>query len=125
MFTSPFPDVEIPEATLYEYLFGGLGAEDLERVALVDGTTGAETTYRALVGRIDALAGWLASREAGPGTTAGLFCPNTPAFAIVFHGILRAGAAVTTVNALYTAEEVGSQLADAGATRLFTISPFL
>jgi len=26
MFTSPYPDVEIPEATLYDYVFGGLGA---------------------------------------------------------------------------------------------------
>lgn len=125
MFASPYPDVEIPEATLYDYLFGGLGARDLDRVALIDGTAGGETTYRELVERIDALAGWLASHDAGPGTTAGLFCPNIPAFAVVFHGILRAGAAVTTVNALYTADEVGRQLSDAGASWLFTVSPFL
>ena len=124
MFTSPYPDVEIPEATLYEYLFGGLSPEDLKRIALVDGTSGAETTYGELVARIDATAGWLAEQEAGPGTTIGLFCPNVPAFAIVFHGILRAGAAVTTINALYTAEEAGKQLADAGATWLVTVSPF-
>ncbi|WP_415856992.1 AMP-binding protein [Sinomonas sp. G460-2] len=124
MFTSPYPDVEIPEATLYDYLFGGLGPEDLERIALVDGTSGAETTYSELVARIDATAGWFAEQGAEPGTTIGLFCPNVPAFAIVFHGILRAGAAVTTVNALYTAEEAGKQLADAGATWLVTVSPF-
>ena len=123
MFTSPLPDVEIPEATLYDYLFGGLGPADLDRVALVDGTDGARMTYGELVGRIDATAGWLAQRGAGPGTTIGLFCPNTPAFAVIFHGILRAGAAVTTVNALYTGEEAGGQLADAGASWLFTVSP--
>ncbi|MEA5455806.1 AMP-binding protein [Sinomonas sp. JGH33] len=125
MFTSPFPDVAIPESTLQEYLFGGLAPEDMARVAVVDGTTGAETTYGELVARIDALAGWLASRGAGPGTTLGLFCPNVPAFAVVFHGILRAGAAVTTINALYTAEEAGRQLQDAGADWLVTVSPFL
>ncbi|UVJ41428.1 AMP-binding protein [Arthrobacter sp. CJ23] len=125
MFTSPYPDVEIPESTLYDYLFGGLGAQDLDRIALVDGASGAGTSYGELVARIDALAGWLANRQAGPGTTAGLFCPNIPAFAVVFHGILRAGAAVTTINALYTAEEAGRQLTDAGASWLFTISPFL
>ncbi len=125
MFTSPYADVEIPEVTIYEYLFGGLGAEDLDRIALVDGTTGAEMTYRQLVGRIDAAAGWLAGHDAGPGTTVGLFCPNVPAFAVVFHGVLRAGASVTTVNALYTADEVGSQLSDAGASWLFTVSNFL
>jgi acyl-CoA synthetase (AMP-forming)/AMP-acid ligase II len=125
MFTSPYPPVEIPEATLYDYLFGALGEDELARVAIVDGTSGAETTYRDLVCRIDSLAGWLAGKGAGPGTTIGLFCPNVPAFAVVFHGILRAGGAVTTVNALYTAEEVGGQLKDAGAEWLFTISPFL
>ena len=125
MFTSPLPPVDIPEVTIYEFLFGGLGDEDLDRVAIVDGTTGAETSYRELAARIDALAGWLGSRGAGPGTVIGLFSPNIPAFAVVFHGILRAGAAVTTVNALYTAEETGRQLSDAGAGWLFTISPFL
>jgi 4-coumarate--CoA ligase len=125
MFTSPYADVKIPEVTIYEYLFGGLSGEDLDRTALVDGTSGAEMTYRQLINRIDATAGWLASHGAGPGTTVGLFCPNVPAFAVVFHGVLRAGAAVTTVNALYTAEEVGGQLSDAGASWLFTVSPFL
>ncbi|AMM34361.1 AMP-dependent synthetase [Sinomonas atrocyanea] len=125
MFASPYPDVEIPEVPLHEYLFGGLAEEDLDRVAMVDGTSGAETTYRELVARIDALAGWLAAHGVGPGTTLGLMCPNVPAFAVVFHGILRTGAAVTTVNSLYTAEETGRQLADAGATWLFTVSPFL
>ncbi len=28
MFTSPFPDVEIPEVSVYEYLFGSLTDED-------------------------------------------------------------------------------------------------
>ncbi|MDQ4503486.1 AMP-binding protein [Sinomonas sp. ASV322] len=125
MFASPYPDVVIPETTLYEYLFGDLTPDDLDRVAVVDGTTGAETTYGQLVARIDALAGWLAGRDVGPGTTLGLFCPNVPAFAVVFHGILRAGAAVTTVNALYTADETARQLKDAGAEWLVTVSPFL
>ncbi|MEZ2387950.1 AMP-binding protein [bacterium RCC_150] len=125
MFASPYPDVAIPEATLYEYLFGGLTDSDLERIAITDGTTGAGTSYGQLIQAVDALAGWLTGQGAGPGTVAGLFCPNTSAFAIVFHGILRAGAAVSTINALYTAEEVGRQLADAGATWLFTVPAFL
>ena len=125
MFASPFPDVRIPEATLYEYLFDGLGNAGQDRVALVDGTTGAETSYGELVAQIDAVAGWLAEHGAGPGTTIGLYCPNVPAFAVAFHAILRAGAVVTTVNALYTAEELSGQLADAGASWIFTISPLL
>ncbi|MBT8161292.1 MULTISPECIES: AMP-binding protein [Arthrobacter] len=125
MFASPFPDVMIPEATLYEYLFDSLGNAEQDRVALVDGTTGAETSYGELVAHIDAVAGWLAAHDAGPGTTIGLYCPNVPAFAVAFHAILRAGAVVTTVNTLYTAEELSGQLADAGASWIFTLSPLL
>ncbi|GAB3272384.1 4-coumarate--CoA ligase family protein [Sinomonas notoginsengisoli] len=125
MFASPYPDVEIPEVTLYEYLFGGIAPEDLDRVAIVDGTSGATTTYRDLTARIDALAGWLAGQGVGPETTLGILCPNIPAFPVVFHGVLRAGAVVTTINSLYTSAEIARQLTDAGATWLFTISPFL
>ena len=62
MFSSPYPDVDIPDLSIYDYLFGGLGEEDLDRIAIVDGTSGAETTYRTLRGQIDALAGAVAAR---------------------------------------------------------------
>lgn len=118
MFTSPFPDVEIPAATVYDDLFESLSDEDAARIALLDPATGAETTYGALKAQIDAFAGALAARGAGPGTVLGLLCPNIPAFATVFHGILRAGATVTTINSLSTAGEIGKQLKDAGASWL-------
>lgn len=125
MVASTFPDVAIPNLTVYDYLFGDLDDAHLSQVALVDGASGAETTYGELVGRINALAGALAARGVKPGDVIGLLCPNTPAFAIVFHGILRAGATVTTINSLYTAEEIANQLTDAGATWMFTVSPLL
>ena len=56
---------------------------------------------------------------------AAILCPNVPAFATVFHGLLRAGATVTTINSLYTADEIASQLTDAGAGWLFTVSALL
>ena len=125
MFTSPYPDVDIPELSIYDYLFGGLAGTDLDRVAIVDGATGASMTYRTLIEQINRVAGALASRGVGPGTVVGLLCPNIPAFASVFHGVLRSGATVTTVNSLYTPEDVANQLADSGATWLITISPLL
>ncbi|MCU1569726.1 MAG: 4-coumarate--CoA ligase 1 [Naasia sp.] len=125
MFRSPFPDVEIPAVSVYDFLFRDLDAEDLDRIALVDGTSGAETTYRQLVSQVNLLAGALASRGVGVGTVVGLHCPNVPAFATVFHGILRAGATATTVNSLSTGEEMAGQLTDAKATWLFTVSPLL
>ena len=74
---------------------------------------------------MNAFAGALAARGVGTETVIGLLCPNVPAFATVFHGILRVGAIVTTINSLYTAGEIEKQLRDAGATWLITVSPLL
>ena len=125
MTRSTFPDVEIPNVSIYDFLFGSLEEADLDANALVDGTSGATTTYREMVGQVNAVAGALAARGVNSDTTVGLLCPNTPAFAIVFHAILRLGAIVTTINSLYTAEEITNQLKDAGATWLITVSPLL
>lgn len=125
MFESPLSPVEIPATTIYDDLFGDLTAEDAARTALIDPATGAETTYGALKAQVDAFAGALAARGVGPGTVLGLLCPNVPAFATVFHGILRAGATVTTINSLYTPGEIQKQLTDAGATWLVTVTPLL
>ena len=122
-FASPFPDVEIPDVSLYEFLFGSIADADLERVALVDPKSGAETTYGQLIGQINAAAGALAARGIAVGDVVGVLSPNIPAFATVFHGILRCGGTATTINALFTASEIAKQLRDAGAKMLVTISP--
>ncbi|AUM17855.1 AMP-binding protein [Rhodococcus ruber] len=124
-FRSPFPDVDIPALSVYDFLFGSIAESDLDRPALTEGATGAVTDYRTLIGQIDAIAGALAARGVGVGDVVGLLSPNVPAFATVFHGILRAGATATTVNALYTAEDIAKQLEDSKATFFFTVSPLL
>ncbi|MEH3143204.1 MAG: 4-coumarate--CoA ligase family protein [Mycobacterium kyogaense] len=124
-FSSPFPEVDIPTASVYDYLFSGLAgpdAEHLDRVALVDSTTGRHTSYREMVGRIDSFAGALAARGLGVGDVVGLLAPNSSAFAVAFHGILRAGATATTINALFTAKDIAKQLTDSRAAMLITVS---
>ena len=125
VFTSPFPPVDIPESSVFDYLFGALSAEDRERVALIDGATSTQTTYGQLVEQIELVAGALAARGVGPGVVVAVHAPNSPAFASVFHGILRAGATATTINVLYTPGEIASQLTDSKARVLFTVSPLL
>jgi non-ribosomal peptide synthetase component E (peptide arylation enzyme) len=90
-FASPFPEVDIPTASVYEYLFGGIDEADLDRVALIDTKSGRQTTYRELIARIDTFAGALAGRGIGVGDVVGLLAPNSSAFAVAFHGILRSG----------------------------------
>lgn len=72
-----------------------------------------------------AFAGWLAAQGVQQGDAVGLLAPNGAGFAIAFHGILRAGATASTINLLYTADEVANQLRDASAVALVTVSPLL
>ncbi|WP_423463395.1 AMP-binding protein [Promicromonospora sp. MS192] len=122
---SPLPDVEIPSVSVHEYLFGDITPEDQDRVAVVDGVSGSVTTFRSLLAQIDAVAGAVAARGLGVGDVVALHAPNVPAYVTVFHGLLRAGVTVTTVNALASAPEVTKQLADSGARLLITVSALL
>ncbi|MCW4354979.1 AMP-binding protein [Hoyosella sp. YIM 151337] len=124
-FHSPFPDVEIPATSVYEFLFGSITDAELELPAFIDGPSGSVTTYGQLIAQINGVAGALAARGIEPGDVVALHSPNVPAFGAVFHGILRAGATATTINALYTAGDIEKQLSDSGAKFLFTVSPLL
>jgi acyl-CoA synthetase (AMP-forming)/AMP-acid ligase II len=124
-FASPYPQVQIPTTSVYDYLFGDVAEADAERIALVDAKSGAKTTYREMVARIDAFAGALAQRGIGVGDVVGLLAPNSSAFAIAFHGVLRAGATATTINALFTAKDIAKQLTDSRAKALVTVTPLL
>jgi hypothetical protein len=66
-FASPFPDVDIPSASVYEYLFGNLDDADGDRVALVDAKHGGETSYRELIRKIESFAGAPAGRGVAVG----------------------------------------------------------
>ncbi|MGB3376238.1 MAG: AMP-binding protein [Microbacterium sp.] len=125
MYRSLLPDVDLPVVSVFDYLFADLDDPTLDSVAIVDGVSGDETTYRQLIAQIESFAGALVARGVGTSTTVGLLCPNIPAFATVFHGILRAGATATTINSLYTDDEITNQLSDADAQWLVTVSPLL
>ena len=124
IFRSPFPDVAIPDVGLPELLFGDLAGR-ADHPALVDGSSGRSLSYGELAAMVGKVAGALAARGVNKGDVVGIFSPNTPFYAVAFHGVLRAGAVATTVNSLYTADELASQLRDSGATVLITVSAFL
>ncbi|AOH87214.1 AMP-dependent synthetase (plasmid) [Sphingomonas panacis] len=122
---SPFADVEIPASSVFDALFAEIDEQDLDRTALIDSANSAQTSYRELRVRVIAMAGALALRGVGPGSVVGLLAPNSSQFAIAFHGILRAGATATTVNALFTADDIAKQLIDAKASLLITATALL
>jgi acyl-CoA synthetase (AMP-forming)/AMP-acid ligase II len=121
---SPYPDVEIPEVSLFDFLFADFG-DRADAPAFVDGGSGAAVSFTELKGLVLKVAAALAERGIGKGDVVGVFAPNTPYYPVVFHGILRANAVVTSANSLYTPGELAHQLKDSGAKLLFTVSPFL
>jgi acyl-CoA synthetase (AMP-forming)/AMP-acid ligase II len=121
---SPYPDVEIPDVSLYDFLFSDFGDRG-GATAFVDGSSGAALTFDQLKEMVHKIAAALAERGIGAGDVVGVFAPNTPYYAAVFHGILRANAIVTSANSLYTAGELAHQLADSGARLLVTVSAFV
>jgi len=119
---SPLPDVELPEVSITDMVLRR--ADELaDHTAITDGTT--SYTFGQLRDTIYRLAGGLSSAGIGPGTTVGIMSPNTPEYAVVFHAVAVAGAAVTTINPTYGAEEVRFQLNDANAEMLITVDGFI
>ena len=66
----------------------------------------------------DRFAGALAGLGVGKGDRVAILAPNCVEFVIAFFGILKAGAAVTTVNSGYREREIAHQLNDSGAETL-------
>jgi acyl-CoA synthetase (AMP-forming)/AMP-acid ligase II len=121
--SSPLPDVEIPNVTITAHVLRK-AAELADQVAIRDAAGTSSYTYTELSNAIASLAGGLKERGVAPGKVVGLMAPNLPEYAVVFHGVAVAGAAVTTINPTYGAEEVMHQLKDAGASMLFTVPMF-
>jgi 4-coumarate--CoA ligase len=119
---SPLPDVEISDLPLTEYVLAG-GAGQPDRPALIDGASGRVMTYGELEDAIRSLAGGLAAGGFGRGDVLALMAPNSPEYAVVFHGTAMTGGSVTTINPAYTQAELHQQLADSGARILVTIPP--
>jgi acyl-CoA synthetase (AMP-forming)/AMP-acid ligase II len=124
IFRSPRPPVDIPAVTVTDYVLARADTV-ADRMALVDGITGRRMTYAALQATIARTAAGLAARGYGRGDVFGIFSPNTLEYPLAFHGAARLGAVVTTVNPLFTADELATQLRDCEARCLFTIPAFM
>ncbi|QBI19862.1 4-coumarate--CoA ligase family protein [Egibacter rhizosphaerae] len=121
---SIFPNVEIPDVTVPELVLGGVEGNG-DAPAIVDGATNRVVSRSELARSAAGFATALRRLGIRPDDVVALHLPNGPAFAAAFHGVLLAGAIVTTVNPLYTAEELGHQLADSAAKVLVTADALL
>ncbi|GGY94755.1 4-coumarate--CoA ligase family protein [Streptomyces poonensis] len=124
MFRSEYADVPAVDLPIHEAVLGG-AAEHGDTPALIDGVDGTTLTYGQLDHFHRRLAAAFAEAGVRKGDVLALHSPNTIAFPPAFYAATRAGASVTTVHPLATADEMATQLTDAGARWLVTVSPLL
>ncbi|WP_432157522.1 AMP-binding protein, partial [Streptomyces sp. bgisy153] len=124
MFRSEYADVPAVELPIHEAVLGR-AAEFGDLPALIDGTDGTTLTYEQVDRFHRRVAAALAEAGVRKGDVLALHSPNTVAFPLAFHAATRAGATVTTVHPLATAEEFATQLRDCAARWIVTVSPFL
>ncbi|WP_329386263.1 4-coumarate--CoA ligase family protein [Streptomyces sp. NBC_01716] len=124
IFHSEYADVAPVDLPIHDAVLGR-AAEFGEAVALVDGTDGTTVTYAQLDLFHRRTAAGLRDAGLRKGDVLALHSPNTVAYPVVFYGATRAGASVTTVHPLSSAEEFAKQLRDSSARWIVTVSPLL
>ncbi|XP_004928344.1 uncharacterized protein LOC101747041 [Bombyx mori] len=108
--SSPYRDVEIPNSTLYEYVWKNLERWP-ERTMAVCATTGRGYTYEQGFKLSNTFAANLRRKfQVRDGDVVAVMLPNIPDFPLVTMGILEAGGIITSINPIYTAHEVQRQL---------------
>jgi len=123
IFRSPFPDVTIPEVPLTPFILQH--AERLAaKPALIDGITGRTLTDGQMVEAVRKIAASLAQRGFHHGDVLALYSPNLPEYPIPFLAAALLGGITTTINPLYTVDELTFQLNDARARYVFTVPAF-
>ncbi|WP_326671633.1 4-coumarate--CoA ligase family protein [Streptomyces sp. NBC_01257] len=126
VFRSDYPDVQPLDTAIHDAVLGRAAEEFGDNVALIDGTDDASRlTYRQLDGFHRKISAGLAAAGVAKGDVLALHSPNTIAYPAVFFAATRAGATVTTVHPLATAEEFAKQLRDSSARWIVTVSPLL
>ena len=88
-----------------------------DRAALVLGPQ--RLSYAQVNAQANRVANLLVARGIQPGDRVALSCPNLPAFPIIYHGILKAGAVVVPMNVLLKSGEIAYHLKDAEARAYF------
>ena len=124
IFHSPYPAIEIPDTALTPFVLRH-ASRLADKPAMIDGLTGCTLSYGQLVDAILSAAAGLVDRGLRKGDVFAIYAPNCLEYAVAFHAVASLGGITTTVNPLFTADELTHQLIDAGATYLLTIPALL
>lgn len=118
------PALEVPDVPLTSFVLER-ATQRGEKPALIDGLTGRQLSYAALVDGVNRVASGLRRRGLAKGDVFAILSPNVLEYPIAFHATASAGGVVTTINSLYTPHEIADQLRDSGARFLLTVPAFM
>jgi acyl-CoA synthetase (AMP-forming)/AMP-acid ligase II len=120
IFRSTTADTVIQPSPLHEYLLEH-AAEHAQRTALIDASTGSSMCYGEMAAAVRSVAAGIGARGIRKGDVVAIDAPNSIDWVVAFLGVSMAGGVVTTINPLFTARELGIQLAASRARMLITI----
>jgi acyl-CoA synthetase (AMP-forming)/AMP-acid ligase II len=121
---SPFPDIEIPEVPLTDFVLAH-ASELGDKPAFIDAPSGRTITYAELADSVRAGAAGLDERGFRKGEVFAHYAPNSPEYAVAFHAAASLGGVNTTANPMLTVQELTAQLRDSGARLLVTAPELL
>ena len=124
IFRAPESPLTIPEVALTPFLLQR-AADRGDKPAFIDGPTGRTLTYRGWADAVRRVAAGLHQRGFRKGHVFAIYSSNLPEYAVIFHAVSLLGGVNTTINPVYTADELTRQLKDAGARYLVTAPPFV
>ena len=121
---STFPKFIVPTVNYAAHILAAVEREashTANKVAIIDGSTGATTTYGDYAYRVGAASRGFRSAGVTRGSVVALHLTNSPEFMVAFTALAALGATITTSNPQYTPQELAYQLKDSGATFVLTI----
>lgn len=124
IFRSERPDIALPNADLTSVVLSR-AAELGDKIALIDGPSGRSLSFNELALQVKHFAAGLSQRGFKKGDVFAIFIPNLPEYAVAFLGVAAVGGINTTVNSLYSVDELKHQFKDSNAKYLLTIPDFL
>lgn len=117
---SPYQDAVIPNVNLVDFVWG-MVEKVPEKTALICAVTGRKYSYADACKISHRFAISLQKAGYKKNDVIAVVLPNTPEFPLVFFGAVEAGMIITTVNPVFTPDEIVKQLRNSGAICVVTI----
>eukprot|EP01111_Echinosteliopsis_oligospora_P004941 TRINITY_DN18084_c0_g1_i1.p1 TRINITY_DN18084_c0_g1~~TRINITY_DN18084_c0_g1_i1.p1 ORF type:complete len:527 (-),score=137.72 TRINITY_DN18084_c0_g1_i1:166-1746(-) len=118
---SLFPDIEIPkDMSLPQFVMEDF-KENGNKAALIDAVSGREITFQILYEGVHQMAAGFRKYGVKKGDVVIIFLPNVVEYPIILMGLQLFGAIPSTMNPVYTPDEISHQIEDSNALAVITL----